>query len=465
MALKSFIITCTFLITLNAVAQQNPAQQLKNTTWIQEGYERCLKIGDSTYTYYNVNNMDCKVLADGPLSGRFKIVSLSKNRLVLNPGGIVNYTFKKTGALPSVCAKTTSKAASYEENFKIFWETFHSNYAFFKERNINWEQIYNEYLPKVKEVKSPKGLADILSEVTKKLGDGHIRLEIPDSLKTKVTATTSPAIKRTKDKVTKDIQNKYLAEINAYNNGVISWGKLKASNTGYIVINDMNNFSDYVPLSANNPSGFLESYTKIKESKQPFVQFEDEHQGVEKTMKKVLSDLGQSEAIVIDLRFNGGGLETVALKLLSYFINETKTVLAVKAKTLHGYTANQEYVLRPSNTNYKGKIYLLLSANTASAAEIFALSALSYPHITTIGTRTAGIFSEMLWKELPNGWEFSLSNEVYMDTKGQTYEGRGIPVNHELNYPRNRLDFYNSFYNGEEFHDTALDKIISGALH
>jgi len=46
-----------------------------------------------------------------------------------------------------------------------------------------------------------------------------------------------------------------------------------------------------------------------------------------------------------------------------------------------------------------------------------------------------------------------------MDRNGKTYEGIGVPVHIELNYPRNRVDFYNTFYNGDQFSDAALDRI------
>lgn len=75
--------------------------------------------------------------------------------------------------------------------------------------------------------------------------------------------------------------------------------------------------------------------------------------------------------------------------------------------------------MQPVNTVYQGKVCLLLSGQTASAAEFFALAAKQYPHIKMMGSRTAGIFSEILWKELPNGWEFSLSNETYIQGTGR----------------------------------------------
>lgn len=48
---------------------------------------------------------------------------------------------------------------------------------------------------------------------------------------------------------------------------------------------------------------------------------------------------------------------------------------------------------------------------------------------------------EALEKELPNGWAFSISNEIYMDNQGNNYENKGIPVDYELGYSQDRQTF------------------------
>jgi C-terminal processing protease CtpA/Prc len=55
---------------------------------------------------------------------------------------------------------------------------------------------------------------------------------------------------------------------------------------------------------------------------------------------------------------------------------------------------------------------------------------------TRIGSRTEGVFSDILDKTLPNEWEFGLSSEVYQTLKGINYEGLGIPPDVDMGYPR-----------------------------
>ena len=78
--------------------------------------------------------------------------------------------------------------------------------------------------------------------------------------------------------------------------------------------------------------------------------------GVEFIMDKVLKDLNETSSIIIDLRFNGGGYETVSLKLLSYFIKDEKHIFSVKTKS-NGFTPVQKYYIKPPKRVKKRFIY------------------------------------------------------------------------------------------------------------
>jgi C-terminal processing protease CtpA/Prc len=43
-------------------------------------------------------------------------------------------------------------------------------------------------------------------------------------------------------------------------------------------------------------------------------------------MQAVLSGMDNSDALIIDLRFNGGGYDNVSLKIASYFSNTEQTI-------------------------------------------------------------------------------------------------------------------------------------------
>lgn len=98
---------------------------------------------------------------------------------------------------------------------------------------------------------------------------------------------------------------------------------------------------------------------------------------------------------------------------------------------------------------------------SASATEICVLASLSLKNITRIGGNTEGITSDMLDKTLPNGWEFSLSNEIYLDNKGKSYEHTGIAPDIVVYESDTRVEQFQTIKTGlENKKDLAIEKAI-----
>jgi C-terminal processing protease CtpA/Prc len=100
--------------------------------------------------------------------------------------------------------------------------------------------------------------------------------------------------------------------------------------------------------------------------------------------------------------------------------------------------------LESSENPYTKPVYLLTSQQSASATDMMALSSMEITQLKRIGSHTNGAISDALQKTLPNGWHFSLSNEIYTDNNGKYYENIGVPVDFELNYPEDRQTFFRS---------------------
>ncbi|MBU3822540.1 S41 family peptidase [Flavobacteriaceae bacterium XHP0103] len=401
-------------------------------------------------------------MVEGDFKGRFKVIDIENNNLILNPGGIVNYRFKKINYTPSICNNKITVNRNYVTNFKSFWQTFNDNYAFFDKRKINWNEIYRKYIPKIEEIKTEKEFAMILNEIITKFQDGHINLEIPISIIEKAKSSKKKKHSISKKQIQSDIVNKYIENPKSYNR-VITWGKLKNKNIGYIGISDMNDFANYVPEKFQNSDKFDSIFNSVKNLASPLEYFQDEVDGVNKILPLIKKDLDKTHGIILDLRFNGGGYETVALELLSHFINEERKIISIKAKKKNGFTSTQNITLRPKEKSTK-EIYLFTSPFTASAAEIFALGSLYYPNFKIYGSKSSGIFSEILWKELPIGWEFSLSNEIYLDPTGKIYEGEGIPIDYKFYYSKNKFKFHQSFYSTKNIKDKLLENFFNSTF-
>jgi len=49
------------------------------------------------------------------------------------------------------------------------------------------------------------------------------------------------------------------------------------------------------------------------------------------------------------------------------------------------------------------------------------------PKVVRIGENTQGVFSDILFRTMPNGWRFGLPNEVFRSPEGRIFDGPGIP--------------------------------------
>jgi carboxyl-terminal processing protease len=131
-------------------------------------------------------------------------------------------------------------------------------------------------------------------------------------------------------------------------------------------------------------------------------------------------------AVIIDLSVNYGGFDFVSRAIAERFA----------AERTHAYTKyagdaenpiRTRVVLNPSQgTRFEGPVFLMTSNITVSAGEILTMALRALPNVTHVGELTRGALSDVLDRTLPNGWELSLSNEVYLDSSGAAWEGRGI---------------------------------------
>jgi len=132
------------------------------------------------------------------------------------------------------------------------------------------------------------------------------------------------------------------------------------------------------------------------------------------------------KAVIIDLSVNHGGYDFLSRAIAGSF-----TDVRVPAYTKYAYDADSQspyqlFVEPAPGSKYLGPVYVMTSDMTVSAGEILTLSLRALPNVTHVGAPTRGAFSDVLTKYLPNGWEVTLSNEIYSDHQGVVWEGRGI---------------------------------------
>jgi C-terminal processing protease CtpA/Prc len=82
---------------------------------------------------------------------------------------------------------------------------------------------------------------------------------------------------------------------------------------------------------------------------------------------------------------------------------------------------------------FRGPVALLIGPDSNSGAETFAMALLGrQPHVIRIGANTQGVFSDVLFRHLPNSWTFGLPDEIYLTKDGKAFDGVGVPPDVEV---------------------------------
>ena len=86
---------------------------------------------------------------------------------------------------------------------------------------------------------------------------------------------------------------------------------------------------------------------------------------------------------------------------------------------------------------------------------------MKYKFLITLFTLTLLSCNDVIQQKLPNGWEYTLSNEIYESTDGINYEQIGIPVDYKINYSEKTSEFYNNLLKDlKKGEDSAIEKVI-----
>jgi carboxyl-terminal processing protease len=308
-----------------------------------------------------------------------------------------------------------------ERNFEELWQTFHDRYPFFELRKVDWNKQYETFRPRVTCGTSDEELFDIFCEMLDPLNDGHVELEakrIGNRKKRRFTAEKPTRFER--EFTESGIKQLFkTTEKTLLANG---FGKLKETEA-------------WLLRYCRSPEI---GYLRILEL-----------EGVKKrkltaALDRISRDFPELRGFIIDIRDCPGGDDRTAIAIINRFCDCKR--VAFHRKTKIGPDADEfsplkTWYLEPQgDVQFTGPIVLLTSDAVYSGGESFALAIRELPYVTIIGDHTNGIFSYTLDKTLPNGWEYTLSYQVYLSADMVCYEGRGIPADIELLNKRSNLE-------------------------
>ena len=137
-----------------------------------------------------------------------------------------------------------------------------------------------------------------------------------------------------------------------------------------------------------------------------------------KDVRRAFIDLKKqgTKKLVFDLRNNGGGSVSEAVSIVNMFLPKDKVVLTMKGKLQR---ANNEYKTTVEPIDTLMPIVVLVSGNTASAAEILSGSLQDYDRAIILGTRTYGKGLVQATMDLPYNGQMKLTTSKYYIPSGR----------------------------------------------
>lgn len=137
-----------------------------------------------------------------------------------------------------------------------------------------------------------------------------------------------------------------------------------------------------------------------------------------KDVRRAFIDLKKlgAKKLVFDLRNNGGGSVSEAVSIVNMFLPKDKVVLTMKGKLQR---ANNEYKTTVEPIDTLMPIVVLVSGNTASAAEILSGSLQDYDRAIILGTRTYGKGLVQATMDLPYNGQMKLTTSKYYIPSGR----------------------------------------------
>ncbi len=409
--------------------------------WQTDGYGYVLEIRPNVALAHNVTGTVCVPNMLGALTiemvmALFPIAATEDENVlhILQSNGDHAMWADRLDALPAACDTPTPNTPM--GNFDAFAAFVGQHHTFLPLYNIDWAARVTHARTKVTPAMSDHALMTLMMEMMRDISDPHTMLGrivddewqgiAPDM--TDTDHAIAAALKAGDIPADLDLDEYFWnvsvdeqvlqgqGEITA--GGMIHYG-ITGDNIGYIGLRGMYGFAgnDDIISEADSPA-------------------------LDAALDMILSDFAETDiaAVIVDISNNPGGDDAFSRIVASHF-TEAEHHAYAKRPLDATRTEFSRFSIAPANgTRFTGPVYLMTSNMTYSAAEILTMSMRALPNVTHVGQKTGGGLSDLLSKELPNGWGLGLSNELYLDHEGTSWEGLGITPEIELSvFPANNL--------------------------
>lgn len=437
---SSRLVACCCLGIVLAAAIAFPSAKAISLDgfWVSDGYGLFIEIHDTKISFYETTSVSClpartaERMAGGKSQGEviFKdgddLIHIfpggSPDALILHEdGSISNVSLHRVADKLKLCSEKMEDTP--QNNYAVFWQTFAEQFALFPVYHADWDAVDRKYRPTVTSKTTPEELFATLRDMVAPFQNAHISIgagsslryhgyrpesEIGRAFQQSQPPLIGDLIKKERQQTKKIIESKYAeGPLRSYCNDQVFFGMLKGK-VGYL---RMVSFSNYAKSGG----------------------FPAESQALDAALDDIFKASNDMKGLVIDVRLNTGGEDPLGVTIASRltearYLAYSKIIRNNLSGPLHFTDPQPAWVEPSSRPGFHGPIVLLIGPDTVSAGETFSMALMGRtPKINFIGENTQGVFSDVLGRKLPNGWQFGLPNEVYQTREGKSFDGPGVP--------------------------------------
>lgn len=176
------------------------------------------------------------------------------------------------------------------------------------------------------------------------------------------------------------------------------------------------------------------NYDVLKDYNTGYIKVKVFSTDTEKEIEKALNELNKKkiDKLVIDLRWNPGGLLDKAISISELFLDKGKIIVSTRGREGSG---NIKEFKSEKDPLYKGKLIILVNKGSASASEIFSGAMRDNNRGKLVGEKTFGKGSVQKFFNLNENIGVTLTIAKYYTPSGVSIHGKGIVPDYVVPVP------------------------------
>jgi len=297
--------------------------------------------------------------------------------------------------LATSCEKVFMDDMSNSNSREVFdevWQFIDRNYSYFDYKNVDWNELYDEYSAQIDEGMTDEDLFNVLARMLYRLHDGHVNLTSDFDRSRNWTWFLEADANFSYDL----IERAYFSEEQQIVGPFIVYD---FGEVGYVYNGDFSN------------------------------SVEGKH------LDYIIDKFSEHKGMIIDVRDNGGGILGNARRWASRYTSES--VLVGKRRERNGlnhndFTAWHDETIDSYLTDYEGStssdiflkpVVVLTNRSCYSTTNYFVQYMNELENVTIVGDKTGGGSGIPTYKELSNGWLLRVSATQFVTPEGIETEG------------------------------------------